>query len=58
MEAFLDRLEQIEEDLSARSFLYDDPRAFRDAVRECIARIRVEVEAQTVEAAGPIWAVQ
>ena len=41
MEAILERLEDVEEDLMSRAFLYDFPVAYRDGVEAAIEAVRV-----------------
>jgi hypothetical protein len=40
MEATLEILEELEDDLSARAFLYDDPATFREGVEAAMTAVR------------------
>lgn len=49
MESTLEVLEEVEDDLMARSFLYDDPGVYREAVEAALVAVRAaiaEVEQQ------------
>ena len=41
MEMVLDRLEDVEEDLMTRAFLYDFPTAYREGVEAALTAVRV-----------------
>lgn len=43
MESLLERIDQIEDDLVARDFLYDDPTSYREGIDETIRRVRLVV---------------
>jgi len=42
MEGSLERLDQIEADLHARAFLYDDPAVYREAIELAVEAMRSE----------------
>jgi hypothetical protein len=44
MEDLLERLDEIEDDLASRAFLYDDPMAFREAIDAVMAAVRAAAE--------------
>ena len=41
MEAILERLEDVEDDLMSRAFLYDFPDAYREGVEAALVAVRV-----------------
>lgn len=51
MEALLERLEEIEDDLTSRAFLYDNPITFREAIEITLTAVRAAVERDTVSIA-------
>jgi hypothetical protein len=50
MEAILERLEDLEDDLMSRAFLYDFPVAYRDGVEAALEAVRVVVGRATTTA--------
>ncbi len=44
MEALLKRIDEIEEDLEARAFLFDNPRVYRETIDIVLQRVRAVVE--------------
>lgn len=50
MEAILERLEDVEDDLMSRAFLYDFPVAYRDGVEAAIEAVRAVLARQTAVA--------
>ena len=51
MEALLERLDEVEDDLSARAFLYDSPGVYREAVEAAMEAVRALVEREAASAA-------
>ena len=45
METMIDRLDEMEEDLAARAFLFDHPDTYREAIRIAFGQLRHEVRA-------------
>jgi hypothetical protein len=43
METTIERLDEIEEDLAARAFLFDHPDTYREAIRIAFGHLRNEV---------------
>lgn len=43
MEMTVERLDEMEEDLLARAFLFDDPETYREAIRIAFGQLRSEL---------------
>ncbi len=50
MEMVLDRLEDVEEDLMTRAFLYDFPTAYREGVEAALTAVRAVLAKATAAA--------
>ena len=50
MESILERLEDVEDDLMSRAFLYDVPVAYRDGVEAALTAVRAVLSRVTVAA--------
>ena len=50
METILERLEDVEDDLMSRAFLYDVPVAYRDGVEAALNAVRAEISRATAAA--------
>jgi hypothetical protein len=50
MEALLERLEDVEDDLMSRAFLYDVPIAYRDGVEAALTAVRAVLGRATAAA--------
>ena len=50
MEALMERLEDVEDDLMSRAFLYDVPIAYRDGVEAALAAVRAVLGRATAAA--------
>lgn len=47
MEVLLERLDEIEEELASRAFLYDDPGVYREAIGTTLSKVRLVVTGVT-----------
>ena len=45
METMIERLDEIEEDLAARAFLFDHPQTYREAIQIAFRQMRSELSA-------------
>jgi phage regulator Rha-like protein len=50
MEPIVEKLEELEEDLLTRAFLYRDPATYREAIEVSFERVRAELERARVVA--------
>ena len=48
MDETLEVLEELEDDLSARAFLYDSPSAFREGVEAALTAVRAKLPQLTI----------
>lgn len=47
MEVLLEQLDEIEDELASRAFLYDDPGVYREAIGTTLSRVRLVVSGVT-----------
>jgi len=47
METTIERLDEIEEDLAARAFLFDHPQVYREAIQIAFRQVRSELSASS-----------
>jgi hypothetical protein len=47
MEVLIERLDEIEKELSDRAFLYDDPVVYREAIDTTLRRVRLVISGVT-----------
>ena len=45
METVIERLDEMEEDLAARAFLFDHPQTYREAIKIAFRQMRAELNA-------------
>jgi phage regulator Rha-like protein len=46
METMIDRLDEMEEDLAARAFLFDHPQTYREAIKIAFRQMRNEISSK------------
>jgi phage regulator Rha-like protein len=52
MDAVIERLDEMEEDLAARAFLFDHPDTYREAIRMAFGQMRARLRVEPKERAA------